>query len=260
MIVSHTPSLLWQEIPEDIWERVQQLLERTDRATVFFRADDVAIPSAKQDRLLGIFTRHAVPLCAAIVPAWLSADRWDSICRTVHGRHDLFAWHQHGWNHHNHEIAGKKQEFGPGAGAEQKRRAIVRGRDKLRSLLGEQFLPVFTPPWNRVDPETMRILREEGFRAISRYRGDKLPPLPELPDLPANVDLHTRKEPSPAEGWSALLAELEQALASGTAGLMLHHQRMNKASFLFLEQLLPRLQAHAGIELVHFGSLLQTTT
>jgi peptidoglycan/xylan/chitin deacetylase (PgdA/CDA1 family) len=260
MIVSHTPSLLWHKIPEDIWERVQELLERTDRATVFFRADDVAIPSMKQDRLLSIFTSCSAPLCAAMIPAWINAERWDSISRTVHGRHALFAWHQHGWNHLNHETVGKKQEFGPGTSTQEKRRAIVRGRDKLRAILGEHFLQVFTPPWNRVDPETMHILREEGFRAISRYCGDKLPSLPDLPDLPVNVDLHTRKEPSPAEGWSALLVELEQALTSGTAGFMIHHQRMNKAAFLFLEQLLPRLQAHAGIKLVHFGSLLKTTT
>ena len=259
MIVSNKASLLWRQLPADLHTRMEDILRRHPGATVFFRADDVAIPSIKQDRLLGIFARHDAPLCAALVPAWMTVKHWEAIARSVQGKHHLFAWHQHGWNHLNHESAGKKQEFGPGANPEQKRRAIIRGRDKLVSILGNHFLPVFTPPWNRLDPETIGILLDAGFRAISRYRGDKLPSLPGLPDLPVNVDLHTRKETSPEAGWDAFLAELDQALASGRVGFMLHHQRMNEAAFDFLDALLPMLRAHTDISLVHFGEILGNT-
>ena len=257
MIVSNKASLLWQHIPAGISERVTEILNRHSGATVFFRADDIAIPSARQNRLLELFARHDAPLCAAIVPAWLNRSRWQAVCHCVQDKHRLFAWHQHGWIHHNHETAGKKQEFGPGASHEQKRRDILRGRDKLTDILGEHFLPVFTPPWNRLDLDTMHILQELGFRAISRYRGDRLPTLPGLPDLSVNVDLHTRREDSAEAGWEGLLAELDQALATGVAGLMIHHQRMNDAAFAFLDALLPRLQARPGIRLCHYGDLLE---
>ena len=256
MIVSNKASLLWRQIPADIPARLQDVLNRHPRATIFFRADDVAIASIKQHRLLDIFARLDTPLCAAMVPAWMTPRHWEAISRAVQGKHHLFAWHQHGWNHLNHQREGKKQEFGPGAGLEAKRRAILRGRDKLVSILGERFLPVFTPPWNRLDPETMQILVEAGFLAISRFRGDKLQSLPGLPDLPVNVDLHTRRETSPEAGWDAFLAELDQALASGRAGFMIHHQRMNEAAFVFLEQLLPLLHAQPNISLLHFGQIL----
>ncbi len=249
-------SLLWKDIPLDIFGRVQEILDVHPQATVFFRADDIAIPSAKQNRLLELFASHNTPLCAAVVPAWINLCRWEDICHRIQGKHHLFAWHQHGWIHRNHQSVGKKQEFGHGASYEQKRRAVVHGRNKLRAILGEHFLPVFTPPWNRLDLTTLHILKEHGFLAISRYRDDKLSSLPGLPDLFVNVDLHTRKEGSAKAEWHGLLAELDQALASGVAGLMLHHQCMNEAAFAFLEGLLPRLQAHPTIRLCHYVDLL----
>ncbi len=256
MIVSNKVSPLWLDVPADIDGRVAKILDRYSAAKVFFRADDVAIPSAKQNLLLQLFARHDTPLCAAIVPAWFNKSRWNAICRQVDGKQHLFAWHQHGWNHRNREIAGKKQEFGPGASLEQKQRNLLRGRDKLAAVLGKHFLPVFTPPWNRLDQDTMYILKELGFRAISRYRDPKFPSIPGLPDLAANIDLHTRKEDSADAGWDALLRELDQALATGLAGLMIHHQRMNDAAFAFLDRLLSSLGKRPGIRLCQYADLL----
>lgn len=256
MIVSNKVSALWLDVPANILDRLGESLGRRRQVTVFFRADDVAIPSAKQDRLLELFVRHDAPLCPASVPAWLNQARWASISRRVDGKHHLFAWHQHGWNHHNHEPIGKKQEFGPGANYAQKRRNILRGRDKLAAILGEHLQPVFTPPWNRLDLETMHILKELGFTAMSRYRDAKIPAIPGLPDLAANVDLHTRKESSAEACWNGLFTELDQALASGRVGFMIHHQRMNAAAFAFLDGLLSLLVKTPGISLCHYSEML----
>jgi hypothetical protein len=258
MRTSRTVSKLWHTRPEEILSLIERLI--ADRqATVFFRADDIAIPSRGQDRLLQLFIRHEVPLCAAVVPTWITAARWQASCDLGGSHHHLFAWHQHGWNHRNHQQVGKKQEFGTGLTAAAKERAIVAGRARLLAILGDHFLPVFTPPWNRVDGDTLEALRRQGFVAISRYRDARLPSLPGLPDFPVNVDLHTRKETSSALGWQGLLAELDQALSSGTVGLMIHHQRMNEAAFAVLEQMLVRFKAEPGLNLCHFGEMLATT-
>ena len=247
-------SRLWQQVPEDVYDRLAALFAGR-RATVFLRADDIAIPSASQNRLLETFIRRQAPLCAAVVPTWMTPARWQEICALVGNHHQLFAWHQHGWNHRNHQAIGKKQEFGSGLTAAEKARLIAAGRRRLGAILGDHFLPVFTPPWNRVDLETLQALRDQGFFAISRYRGDKLASLPELPDFPANVDLHTRKEASAELAWQGLFAEISQALEDGRVGLMLHHQRMNQAAFTFLERLLEMLQAEPGLCLCHFGEM-----
>ena len=256
MIVSNKASQLWQKKPESVISQLTHILDRSPKAIIFFRADDVGIPSKKQDRLLRTFVAHGVPLCPAIVPAWLNKERWDQICTVIDNQHQFFCWHQHGWNHFNHQQSGKKQEFGPDLDRAKKNLAISRGREKLAGILGTNFRPFFTPPWNRVDAETMEILEVQGFHAISRYRGDKLAAPPTLPDLPANVDLHTRKEPSPDEGWQALLTELAQALTTGCAGIMIHHQRMNDAAFSFLALLLTEIRKRSHFRLVHFQDLL----
>lgn len=248
-------SRLWRHVPEVTLERLASLVAGR-RATVFFRADDIAVPSASQDRLLALFIRHRMPLSAAIVPTWMTTERWRAIRDLVGEHQPLFAWHQHGWNHRNHQRLGKKQEFGSGLAGIEKARLIAAGRARLAAILGEHFLPVFTPPWNRVDLETLEALRRQGFFAISRYHGDKLPAPPGLPDFAVNVDLHTRKETSPELAWQGFFAEFEQALASGTVGVMLHHQRMNEAAFVFLDGLLPLLAAEPGLTLRHFGGML----
>lgn len=258
MRTSRTVSKLWHTQPEEILSPIEGLIAGR-QATVFFRADDIAIPSWGQHRLLQLFIRHQVPLCAAVVPTWINAARWQAICALVGSHQHLFAWHQHGWNHRNHQQAGKKQEFGTGLTAAAKERAIACGRARLVAILGDHFLPVFTPPWNRADGDTLEALRRQGFVAISRYRDARLPSLPDLPDFPANVDLHTRKEASGELGRQGLLVELEQALTSGTVGLMIHHQRMNEAAFAVLEQMLVRFKAEPGLSLRHFGGMLATT-
>ena len=78
MIVSNKASQLWRQIPADIPARLQDVLQRHPKATIFFRADDVAIASIKQNRLLDIFARFDTPLCAAMVPAWMTPE--PSVC------------------------------------------------------------------------------------------------------------------------------------------------------------------------------------
>lgn len=248
-------SRLWHRVPEDIFDRLGVLLNGR-QATVFVRADDIGIPSASQNRLLELFIRQRTPLCAAVVPTWMTPARWRET-RALVGHHDhLFAWHQHGWNHRNHQLLGKKQEFGSEVAAAEKERMIVAGRRRLEAILGGHFLPVFTPPWNRVDLETLETLQDRGFLAISRYRDDKLASLPGLPDFPANVDLHTRKEATAELAWQGLMSELSQALEGGMVGLMLHHQRMNETAFVFLQGLLTLLQSEPRLHLCHFGDML----
>lgn len=257
MIVKNFVSPLWQAIPADVEPRLAEVLDTAPKhCRVFFRADDVAVPGRAMGRMLEIFTAHKTPLCMAVVPAWLNASRWKEL-RAKAGESSQWCWHQHGWRHHNHQTTGKKGEFGDQRGAQAKQADIERGRDKLAELMGRDFQPFFTPPWNRFDSETGEILAQAGFRAVSRSAGEgkKVPLPPKLPDLFINTDLHTRNESNPAEGWSALFAEFKAALATGRCGVMLHHQRTNAAAFDFLDLLLCALGNHPNIETVAFDSL-----
>jgi hypothetical protein len=83
-----------------------------------------------------------------------------------------------------------------------------------------------------------------------------LPPAPDgLPDFAVNVDLHTRKEEDPVSGWNGLFSEIRSALSQNHCGMMIHHQRMNEAAFVFLEIFIQALLKQRRFRPVDFGDL-----
>ena len=223
---------------------------------LFFRADDIGVVSQGFARLIALFQRYDLPLCLAVVPRWLTASRYRQL-RAITGTDDrLWCWHQHGRLHHNFEPTGKKQEFGPARDKKTVKEEITKGRDRLRHIMGPSLSPFFTPPWNRLSLASAEALKELGFEAVSRFQGAKPDISGIIPDIPVNVDLHTRKEASAKESFAALLIQLEAGLASGRCGIMLHHQRMNERAFLLLDALLRIINDRPEIAPVRFEDLL----
>lgn len=262
----YEPSPLWRQMPSDVAEKMHsaigQGLERASAAgvgeiRVFFRADDIAVPGRAFTRLMALFERRCVPLSLAVVPAWLTAARRQALDRVCQPASDLWCWHHHGWRHVNHEPVGKKREFGPARSRSDLESDILKGRERLRTLLGADFYPIFTPPWNRCDEQTLMILRELAYAAVSRSPNSR-PSAPEgLPDFQVNVDLHTRRAVNWEEEWTSLFSEITHALAGGLCGIMLHHQRMNDTAFDFLERLLDQLARFPVVRLLNLRNLAE---
>lgn len=257
-MTAYAPTEPWLHPPADALERLEMLLERVlgSPATVFFRADDIGLPSAGFARMLETFVRHETPLALAVVPAWLPMRHADFERQVTPGG-SLWCLHQHGFRHMNHEPEGrKKSEFGQARPAKAKQKDVSKGLDILEHYLGDRLVPLFTPPWNRCDGETLEALSDLGFDAVSRGAGAR-PSLPgKLAELPVNVDLHTRKESTAEDALSALLMELEQGLASGMCGIMLHHQRMNRAATEFLDRMLSVLGQSGRLAVTHPADLI----
>jgi len=254
---------MWLSVPADIDARVHRCLDSAlekapPMVTVFFRADDVAVPGTRFNRLAATFTRNRMPLNLAVVPAWLTGPRWQTVRRLAKQVPGLFCWHQHGWRHVNHEPAGKKQEFGPARSRREIKTDLLRGRQRLARIMGRDFFPVFTPPWNRCDGNTLALLSTLEYLAVSRSSGS-LPPSPEkLADIPVNVDLHTLREKNPDTGWNRLLADLGCAVSGGICGVMIHHRFMNDAAFGFLDMLLKAVAQRRRFYPVTFKELTVT--
>ena len=236
-------SPIWTVPLPDLRPKLQACIDRScqrseNPVTVFFRVDDAGAAIGRLIRLLDLFAEFRMPLALSVVPAWITAAWWKRLQPAVDRTPELWCWHQHGWGHVNHEPAGKKSEFGPARTAAGIRSDLKRGRKRLAEIFGDAFVPIFTPPWNRCDGRTLHLLRESGYLAVSRSR-DALPPSPEgLPDLSVHIDLHTRKGRDPKADLCLLIQEMEAAFAGGCCGIMVHHTRMNRAAFSFLEALL----------------------
>jgi len=264
-MVHYAPSSLWRLPPEDLKRDLRQRVHdavspASYPSLVFFRADDVAVHGKQFANLIAVFKRHRVPLSMAVVPAWLTRSRWEIIRSLAGDDPALWCWHQHGYQHKNHEREGKKCEFGQTRPVEAIRHDLQKGRDRLTSIIGPAFFPAFTPPWNRCGTTTLVLLEEMGYYVISRSQGASPAPPRGLADFSVNVDLHTRKEPLPETGRENLLVELETSLKSGFCGIMIHHQRMNGAALDFLDALLAILSREPGVRPVHFKDLIETET
>ena len=264
--MSNRISNIWQSPPKDLAMWIDKCMDsaRNHRvkkeALVFFRADDVAVPSKGFTRLMDLFVRYGAPLSLGVVPAWLSEPRWLYLKGFKQRGSDLWCWHQHGWRHQNHVKTGKKQEFGPSRTQVQIKRDLIQGRRRLELHMGKDFFPVFTPPWNRCNLSTLISLKELGYHAVSRSLGSQPSAPVGLPDFQVNVDLHTRKDRASGVGWKGLFEDIKTALGNGFCGIMIHHQRMNEAAFGFLEILLDAFSSRKDLSLVHFGHLVRSRT
>ena len=253
------------QVPTDLIARLESCinaacdrLSAADSVLIYFRADDIAVPGAKFFRMMELFSNYRIPLSLAVVPAWLTTQRWNALRSWGQGFSSLWCWHQHGWRHINHEYAGRSQEFGPARLQADIKDDLLKGKHRLENIIGDHFYPVFTPPWNRCNLETLKLLKDCGFFAVSR-NCRALPPAPHpLPDFCVDVDLHTRKVIDPATEWSRFFAELTEYLSSGRCGIMIHHRKMNMAAFDFLEILLKILTRQKRIRLVNFKNLAKT--
>ena len=155
-------SPIWREPDPDSYLKLKKCIDfgckrLNGQIEVFFRDDDVGVPSCNFTRLLGLFAEYRMPLALAVVPAWLTVPRWRQIQSIADAHPSLWCWHQHGWRHANHEPVGKKCEFGPGRTESGIYSDLKRGRERLEEIMGVYYFPVFTPPWNRCDSSSMEL-------------------------------------------------------------------------------------------------------
>lgn len=203
----------------------------------FIRDDDAGWDDARLVALLDTTARAGVPIDLALIPTAVTP----TLARELCGRIDagLVAVHQHGLTHDNHELEGRKCEFGPGRDVTAQRADLQRGRALLREHFGERVQPIFTPPWNRCAAFTPALLADLGWAALSRNRGAATAQQA-LPEIAVDVDWSRCWREG---GRAAVQREVERAHrrcgdAGQPLGLMLHHAVMSDDELRALAALL----------------------
>ncbi len=149
------------------WHPLEQELAEWRREglhlPLWWRDDDAVEPTAALDRLARLAEALGLPVHIAVIPDLAS----DALAKTVSTAPSLIPV-VHGWRHENRAPEGaKKAEFG-----HSRRDAegeITAGLARLETLFGADLLPVFVPPWNRIDSGLAPILALAGYRAVSTY-------------------------------------------------------------------------------------------
>ncbi|HWQ31542.1 MAG TPA: polysaccharide deacetylase [Blastocatellia bacterium] len=236
----------------------EQLQADRRRVRIFFRDDDVDEDEATLHRLLRIFLRHEAPVNLEIIPGRLTKSAARLLRQYRDFRPRLIGLNQHGWQHVNHEPAGRKCEFGPSRSFDEQIKDISQGRAVLEAVFETAFFPAFTPPWNRCTNETAQALDELGFQVLSKDQC-RLPAANyRFQEIPVTLDLYRwRQGPvmkAPAEIISDLSRQMREA---DRIGILLHHKVMDETAFEFLDLLTSELRAQSPVSLELFQSLLQ---
>jgi hypothetical protein len=209
------------------------LAERGQPIDVFFRDDDAGWEDERLLELIGRFAEHGLPLDLAVIPAELT----EPLAAALTKRHA--GLHQHGFAHTNHQLEGRKCEFGPARDRAAQRGDIQAGQERLRALLGDRLDPFFTPPWNRCTHDTGEVLVELGFTLLSREH--KAEPLNLLPELPVHLDVARL---SPQELDTRFAAHVK---GGGPIGVMFHHGVMEPDDMRRASELLALLAGHENV-------------
>ncbi|MBA2560158.1 MAG: hypothetical protein H0V07_09785 [Propionibacteriales bacterium] len=220
---------------------------RADRPTcdVFFRDDDAGWDDNRLRVLLDVFDHHRLVVDLAVIPIELTGSLVAEL--TARARAGLVRLHQHGYAHVNHEVVGRKCEFGPTRRACDQAADVAAGRRRMVDAFEDLVDPVFTPPWNRCEAETGDVLVAEGFQVLSRDVTAPRLDRPDLVEIPVTIDWYGHRK---GVRWTR--DELANRIAAGVAGggpvgVMLHHAVTDDGELSAIEDLLRLFAANAGI-------------
>ena len=200
---------------------------------VFFRDDDAGWEDARLLELIARFAEHGLPVDLAVIPAELD----EPLATRLRDSHA--GLHQHGFAHANHQVEGRKCEFGPARDKQRQREDIANGRARLQQLLGDRLDPFFTPPWNRCTQDTAELLVELDFKLLSREH--KAEPFGLLPELPVHLDVARLTPQELDERFARHVAD------GGPIGVMFHHGVMEPEDMARASELLRLLANHPHV-------------
>jgi hypothetical protein len=209
----------------------------------FFRDDDAGWDDDALWRLLDCCQAGEVHVDVAVIPGELHDRLTGALCeRAATG---LVHLHQHGFRHLNHELAGRKCEFGPSRSHDQQLADIADGHALLVEQLHPYLEPVFTPPWNRCTEHTAAALANLGFEVLSRDRSAEPFRLDQLAEVPVTVDwfAKTKFGQSTPEQIGEQIGE-QVAQGSGRVGVMLHHAVTDAQQLALIERLVTLVARH----------------
>jgi hypothetical protein len=151
----------WAEL-DDLLETLASSGETMD---FWLRDDDVVAPTAALDRFLAQLARFSLPVGLAAIPARLE----QALAERLAGERRVRLL-VHGYGHKNHAPANERAaEFGAHRSVEAMHAELVDGLARLRATFGPQALPVFVPPWNRIDEALARCLPAWGYAGLSTF-------------------------------------------------------------------------------------------
>lgn len=246
-----------------IWAPLLAELDRWStegrRLQLWLRDDDAIAPSPQLDRLAALAEHFDAPVLLAVIPFLAQS----ALCERLRSAPLLLPC-QHGAWHRNHAPQGeKKSEFGSHRPQEITVAEIAAARRRLLDLFGSALLPVFVPPWNRIDKDIATELPELGFSGLSCFRHFSFAAPRGFSVVNTQIDIidwHGGRIGRPASAIAEeIVTELtrrrEAGIGGSPLGLLLHHRDHDERAWAVLDALLGSIAPHPAVELVGLRQL-----
>ena len=220
------------------WRRLDAALA-VHGAQCWWRDDDAVDATPALERLLALAEDTGAPLLLAVIPM---AAR-EALARRLE-RAASVEVAVHGHSHANHAPPGeKKAEFGAHRPLDVMAAEAAAGKERIAALFGGRAVPVFVPPWNRMDPALVPELAAAGYAGYSTFAHERplRTPLPRIDALLDPVDWRGTRSAVAAQSLidrAAALVEMRVPI-----GLMTHHLMHDEAVWELTEALVRRLSA-----------------
>ncbi len=241
---------------ESCWRNLGSELDRWAdlgvAATLWWRDDDVVMPTPRLVRLLDLTGAAAAPVALAAI----ARDAGQPLHERIADEPGVSIL-QHGWNHRNYAATGaKKIELGGERSDREVLDDLRTGWRRLSLLFGGKLLPALVPPWNRIRDSLIADLPAIGYRLLSAFA-----PRPGRRAAPGLIRINTHVDPidwpnrgrfvGADQALGQLVGHLEarrrgRVDAAEATGLLTHHLIHDAATWRFLERLADAVQRHAG--------------
>ena len=215
-------------------------------ADFWWRDDDATKPGAALDQLLQ--TANTQALALAVIPTGATS----ALADRLKGAKNVTVL-QHGFSHTTHAPeTEKKAEFGPHRPLAVMMSEIDDGRARLDALFGNQFLPVFVPPWNRISEDLPAALASRGYYGLSCFGQHDGASAPHR--LNCHIDIINWRGNRGFAGaefaLECLIDQLATRRINGSKepiGFLTHHLDHDAAGWRFIEDLLAVTQDHPAV-------------
>lgn len=191
-----------------------------------------------------------INLLIAAIPA-LS----DNKLKTILDKYDNYVIGQHGYSHTNYSESDLS-EYPDTRKKEVIADELIKGNRILSNLFKDKYNKVFIPPWFEVGSTTKKLLKEHNYLAISNYWNNRINSN-EMIEINSQVDLVDWDNAYTFGGEDYVLNQIisEIELGNTCIGILLHHERIGKETYCFLDKLIEIILEHGSI--VDFKSILE---
>ena len=228
-------------------------------ARLWLRDDDAVSVTPALIRLAELCTASGIPYLIAAIPS--HADRE---LATFLASQPLAEVAPHGWSHRNHaNEAERKQEFPPHRPKSEILGELGLARARIDGLFGKLSVPIYVPPWNRIEREVATLLPDAGFRALSALGRKAMFAAPSpLHELNTHLDIIDWRGSRGGRDLAALATELAGHLGwarqndASTIGILTHHLVHDEIAWRFVEELFAETARHAAVRWSRVSDLI----